>query len=63
MRTITIKRPTENFNKNCSYDIYIGGEQIASLRNGDEKTIETNSNADFLKGKIYWCGSKKNKTQ
>ena len=59
MRTITIKRPIEVFNMNCGYKIYIGSEQVASLRNGGKKTIETNSNADFIKGKIYWCGSKK----
>ena len=61
MKTITIKRPIEVFNNNCRYKIYVDSEQVASLRNGEEKTIETKSDANFIKGKIYWCGSKKMK--
>ena len=34
--------------------------RIAELKNGEEKIIEiSNSNSDYLKAKIKWCGSKK----
>ena len=40
MKTITIKRPHENFNKFCSYELFVGSDKIAKLKNGEEKSVE-----------------------
>ena len=61
MRKITLHRPKENFNKNCSYEILVGKKYLTELKNGEEKIIEIPSefNNETLKAKIQWCGSEK----
>jgi len=61
MKKITLIRPRESFNKNCSYEIFIGKRKLTELKNGEEKTIEIPKEYenDKLKAKIQWCGSKK----
>ena len=60
MKKILLKRPKENFNKCCTYEIFISDKKIVELKNGEEKTVEIPiSNSEFLKAKINWCGSKK----
>ncbi len=61
MKKITLHRPKENFNKNCSYEILIGKNHLTELKNGEEKTIEIPNelNTESLKAKIQWCGSEK----
>lgn len=61
MKTIKIKRPHENFNKFCSYDLFVGSNKIVELKNGEEKSIEipTELENEQLYAKIQWCGSTK----
>ena len=61
MRKITLHRPKENFNKNCSYEILVGKKYLTELKNGEEKIIEIPSEFknETLKAKIQWCGSEK----
>jgi hypothetical protein len=59
MRKITVSRPIEEFNKNCSYGIYIGNEKKIELKNGEMKTIEIASTSEFISARIHWCGCKK----
>jgi len=59
MKKITVKRPVEGFNKNCSYRICIDDGKEIELKNGEEKTIGIDSKSELLTAKIHWCGSKK----
>jgi hypothetical protein len=61
MKKITLHRPKESFNKNCSYKILVGKKYLTDLKNGEEKTIEIPNefNDEYLKAKILWCGSEK----
>tara|TARA_R110002096_G_scaffold254130_1_gene447272 strand:+ start:88 stop:504 length:417 start_codon:yes stop_codon:yes gene_type:complete len=61
MKKITLYRPEESFNKNCSYEILVGKKYLTDLKNGEEKTIEIPNEftAESLKAKIQWCGSEK----
>jgi hypothetical protein len=61
MKKITISRPKESFNKNCSYEIFLGKKYLTELKNGEKKTIEIPNDLknESLKAKIQWCGSKK----
>ena len=61
MKKITLHRPKESFNKNCSYEILVGKKYLTDLKNGEEKTVEIPNeyNAAYLKAKIQWCGSEK----
>jgi hypothetical protein len=61
MKKITLHRPKESFNKNCSYEILVGKKYLTDLKNGEEKTVEIPNeyNAESLKAKIQWCGSEK----
>lgn len=61
MKTLKIKRPQENFNKFCSYDLFVGSDKIAKLKNGEEKSVEisTELENEQLYAKIQWCGSTK----
>jgi len=61
MKKITIHRPKESFNKNCSYQILVGQRALTELKNGEEKIIEipTELKNETLKAKIQWCGSEK----
>lgn len=43
MKPLKIKRPQENFNKFCSYDLFVGSDKIAKLKNGEEKSVKTNN--------------------
>ena len=61
MKTLKIRRPQENVNKYFSYEIFIGANKIAELKNGEEKNIEVPSHLenDSLYARLLWCGSKK----
>jgi len=59
MKRITVKRPNEEFNRNCSYRICIDNKKEIELKYGEEKTIEVDSRSELLVAKIHWCGSKK----
>jgi len=59
MKTISIRRPKEAFNKNYSYRLLQGKEILAELKNGEEKqlTLPDELNGSLLQAKIHWCGS------
>ncbi|HOZ13463.1 MAG TPA: hypothetical protein PLH91_00280 [Tenuifilaceae bacterium] len=61
MKTLKIKRPHENFNKHCTYELFVGKNKIANLKNGEEKSIEipTELENEQLYAKTHWCGSTK----
>lgn len=61
MRKITLYRPEENCNKNCSYQILVNNHFVTTLKNGEEKIIEVPSQIEnsALTAKIQWCGSEK----
>ena len=61
MKSITIYRPFEVFNKNFAYDIFLGNTYLTTLHNGEEKSIEIPDayQTATLKAKIQWCGSAK----
>ncbi|MCU0439736.1 MAG: hypothetical protein MUC49_17750 [Raineya sp.] len=62
METLIFKRPYEKFNKYCSYAIFINGEKIGELQNGEEKHIEMDNFLNKeIEVKIGWCGSGKRK--
>ena len=59
MKTVTLHRPNERFNKNISYDIFIGKKKITELKNGEEKVVEipNEMNIGGLNAKIKSNGS------
>ena len=61
MKKLTIKRPHENFNKYCTYELFVGKSKIADLKNGEENSIEipTELENEQLYAKTHWCGSTK----
>lgn len=61
MKTLSIKRPHENFNTFSTYGLFVGNNKIAELKNGEEKSIEipTEQENEQLYAKILWCGSTK----
>ncbi len=58
MKTITLKRPKESFNKNSIYEIIIDEKKLTELKNGEEKTLEIPENSKIIKAKLLWAGSK-----
>jgi hypothetical protein len=61
MKKLTLIRPKERFNKNYSYEIFVGTEKLTVLKNGEEKVVEIPNELDNaeLRAKIQWCGSEK----
>ena len=61
MKKLKLQRPKERFNKNYSYEIFVGNRKLTELKNGEEKVIEipTELIDDELRAKIQWCGSEK----
>ena len=61
MKTLTIKHPQENFNRFCAYELFVGSNKIADLKNGEEKSVEipTELGNEQLYAKTHWCGSTK----
>jgi len=61
MKKIKLQRPNERFNKNNSYEIFVGKRKLTELKNGEEKIIEIPNELknNDLRAKIQWCGSEK----
>jgi hypothetical protein len=59
MKKVKISRPEEDFNRRCSYKIFIGDTIVEELQNGESKIVEIphGSDNEILHGKIQWCGS------
>ncbi len=51
MKTITLKRPKESFNKNSIYEIIIDEKKLTELKNGEEKTLEIPENSKIIMGR------------
>ena len=52
MPRVKIKRKQESFNQNIEYKVFVDKAQVTGLKNGDEKMIEFNEDAKYLKVKI-----------
>lgn len=59
MLTLKLKREKENFNQNFDYIICVDKQEITRLKNGEEKTIDINENAQYLEAKINYGSSEK----
>lgn len=61
MKPLKIKRPHENFNKHCTYELFVGKSKVTDLKNGEEKSIEIPAELENeqLQAKTQWCGSAK----
>lgn len=57
MKTLTLQRPKEKFNKNCSYEILVDGNFVTCLNNGETKTVAIPNDAENLQARLQWCGS------
>jgi hypothetical protein len=59
MKTLTLKRPKERFNKHQPYKIMMGNTLLTWLSNGEEKVVDVPKELQDqpLKAKILWCGS------
>ena len=58
---LKLKRPTETYNQLFSYQIYLGDQPIAKLKNGEEIIVEIpdSDESPCLYAKIQWCRSRK----
>lgn len=59
MSKITLFRTSQYVNGMREYDIYLDGEKINAISNGETKTIEVSDGNHEIYLKIDWCKSKK----
>ncbi len=59
MKTITIKRPKESFNKHYAYKIFADNTEVAQIGNDKEININVTDEQQVLKAKLSFCGSNK----
>ena len=57
MTKLIIKRTSEWNNRMRNIGIYLDGEKIGVIGNGEVKEFEVESGEHTLKAKIDWCGS------
>ena len=57
MATIKLQRTSEYVNLYRDYHIYLDGEKIGTLSNGETKEFETTDGQHSLIAKIDWCSS------
>lgn len=57
MARLIIKRTSEWNNRMRDIGIYLDGEKIGTIGNGEIKEFETKPGEHTLKSKIDWCGS------
>ena len=57
MATITIQRTSENFNRLRDFRIYIDGEKIGTIADGETKDFIIFSGQHSIVAKIDWCSS------
>ncbi len=58
MGKIIVSRVQEWNNRLRQIGIYIDGQKIGTIANGEIKTFEVPDGTHFLKAKIDWCGSR-----
>lgn|GEM_PF-795225 len=59
MNKITIVRTSQRVNSMREYDIYLDGQKINAISNGETKTIEVSDGNHEIYLKVDWCKSKK----
>lgn len=59
MYKITIVRTSQRVNSMREYDIYLDGQKINAISNGETKTIEVSNGNHEIYLKVDWCKSKK----
>ena len=57
MATIRIKRTSEYNNKMRTYKIYIDGQNVGTISNGETKEFQTTEGQHSMFAKIDWCSS------
>ena len=57
MKQITIKRNSEWNNRGRRIGLYIDGEKIGTLKNGEIKKFNIEEGHHKIKARIDWCGS------
>jgi len=57
MAKIKLQRTSENKNRLRDYQIYIDGQKIGTIANGETKEFETNNGQHSLVAKIDWSSS------
>jgi len=57
MAKIKIKRTSEYINSKRDYKIYIDGQLIGTISNGETKEFETTAEQHTITAKIDWCTS------
>jgi hypothetical protein len=58
MGQVVITRSSEWNNRRREIGIYVDGEKLGTVANGDTKTFELPSGPHTIKAKIDWCGSR-----
>jgi hypothetical protein len=58
MSKIVISTVNEWNNKLRDYSIYVDGQKIGTVGNGDIKTFDIADGHHSIKAKIDWCGSR-----
>jgi len=57
MATIKIQRTSEYNNRMRDYKIFIDGQQVATIANGETKDFATTAGQHTVTAKIDWCSS------
>ena len=58
MSKITVTRSNEWNNRLRQYTLYLDGEKLGTIANGEIKTFDVPPGTYHLKAKIDWCGSR-----
>jgi hypothetical protein len=58
MAKLSIKRSSEFLNRTRNIAIYIDGQKVGVMSNGDIRDFEVAEGTHTLKAKIDWCGSR-----
>jgi hypothetical protein len=57
MATIRLKRTSEYNNRIRDYEIFIDGQQVGTIANGETKDFPTTEGQHTVTAKIDWCSS------
>ena len=57
MATIRLKRRSEYNNRMRDYKIFIDGQQVGTIANGESKDFPTTVGQHIVRAKVDWCSS------
>ncbi len=57
MATIRLKRTSEYSNRMRDYKIFIDGQQVGTIANGETKDFPSTVGQHIVKAKVDWCSS------